>query len=71
MCSNIEWEARQFNILELEYCTFENDVKYALFVLQVLLLDKNIDVRILRARDIDLRYARFAKIKKFRTNYTG
>ena len=43
--------ARQFNVLELEYCTVESDVKYAFFVLQqVLLLDKNIDVMISRAR---------------------
>ena len=47
---------RQFNILELEDCTFEGDVKYAFkFVLQVLLLDMNIDVRISRSREIDLR----------------
>jgi hypothetical protein len=52
---NIEWVARQFNILELEYCTFESDIKYYFFVLQVLLMDKNIDVRISRAREIDLR----------------
>jgi hypothetical protein len=47
--------ARQFNLLELEYCTFESDVKYAFFVLQVLLLDRNIDVRISPAREIDMR----------------
>ncbi len=46
--------ARQFNILELKYCTYESDFKYAFF-LQVLLLDKNIDVSILRAREIDVR----------------
>ena len=28
-CSSIEWVARQFNILKLEYCTCESDVKYA------------------------------------------
>ncbi len=56
-CSNIEWVARHFNILVLEYCTFESDVKY-FFVLQVLLLNKNIDVRISRAREIPLRCAK-------------
>ncbi len=47
--------ARQINILELEYCTFDSDATNAFVILQVLLFDKNIDVRILRACEIDLR----------------
>jgi hypothetical protein len=41
--------------MELEYCTFVSDFKYLFFVPQELLLDKNVDVRISRAREIDLR----------------